>query len=200
MRPKFFSDSSKLRKWFETNHSKKDEQWIGYYKVNSGRKSITWPESVDQALCFGWIDGIRRSIDDEAYMIRFTPRRPKSNWSEVNLKRMPELIKLGLVHSAGMAAYERRDAEKIKQYAYERKSFQLTREQTAQIRRNKKAWAFFENLPPSVKKPTIAWVVTAKREETRKRRLAMLIECCQQEERLPHFQQPSQKKALRKKK
>src|SRR5437868_3468723 len=112
MQPIFFAKQSDLRKWFEKNHDKEKELWIGFYKTNSGKPSITWPESVDQALCFGWIDGVRKSLGEDSYVIRFTPRKPKSIWSAINIKKVEELTKLGLMHPAGIDAFNKRDEKK----------------------------------------------------------------------------------------
>ncbi len=196
-KPKYFPDSQRLRIWFVNNHESKSEQWIGFYKTKSGRKSITWPQSVDEALCFGWIDGLRKSIDEQAYMIRFTPRRARSHWSAVNLKRMAELKKLGLLYPAGLAAFNSRDATKVNQYAYERTNAELPPSFVEKLKDNRKAWEFFERLPPSTKKPTIWWVISAKKVDTKLRRLQVLIECCQANERIPHLRRPTK---IRKKK
>ncbi len=185
MKPTFFPTPAKFRAWFERNHLRKDELWVGYYKKASRRKSITWPESVDQALCFGWIDGIRKSLDDESYVIRFTPRRKKSNWSTVNIRRIGELIQLNLVHESGLAAFNRRPDNAAVRYAYEQGKVALDKASEKKIRANKKAWAFFESLAPSYKKPSIWWVMSAKRSETKHRRLAVLIESCEQGEKMP---------------
>lgn len=193
-KPRFFVSPDQLRSWFEKNHDRKREQWIGFYKKATGRPSITWPESVDQALCFGWIDGIRKSIDDQAYMIRFTPRRPKSNWSAVNLKRVPELKKAGLMTPAGIAAYQRRDKEKTNQYAYEKAKAQLPPAFQKTFRQNRSAWQYFQSLPPSVRQPSICWVITAKQESTRIRRLEKLIHHSSRSERLPQFISPTKKR------
>ncbi len=120
MEPIFFAAPADFRAWLAANHATAGELWVGFYKKATGRPSITWPESVDQALCYGWIDGLRKSLGDESYAIRFTPRRPGSNWSAVNLKRVAELIELGQMQPAGLAVYDGRDPAKAEQYAYER--------------------------------------------------------------------------------
>src|SRR3989442_861994 len=123
MKPVFFASPLELRGWFEQFHHKAREFWVGFYKLGSGRRSVTWPEAVDQALCFGWIDGVRKSVNAASYMIRFTPRKPRSIWSAVNTRRAKELVELGLMHSAGLKAFRERDAERYGVYSYERKSF-----------------------------------------------------------------------------
>src|SRR5581483_10665365 len=133
----FFESPDKFRKWLEKNHATADELWVGFYKKASGKPSITWPESVDQALCFGWIDGLRKSIDESSYMIRFTPRKLSSNWSTVNVKRVQELTELGLMHSSGLKAFNERDQEKVEQYSYERKNAQLDTQYESEFRANK---------------------------------------------------------------
>jgi uncharacterized protein YdeI (YjbR/CyaY-like superfamily) len=176
-RPKFFATPEAFRAWFEASHEHETELLVGFYKKDSGKPSITWPESVDEALSFGWIDGKRQRIDEVCYTIRFTPRKASSNWSAVNVKRMAVLIAEGRVRPAGLAAFERRVAEKTGIYAYEnRKSAKLTPEADREFRRNKKAWAYFEAQAPSYRQLAIWYVITAKREETRRSRLAKLID------------------------
>lgn len=176
-KPRFFSRPERFRAWLEKNHATKRELWVGYYRKDAGRASITWPESVDEALCVGWIDGIRKSIDEESYMIRFTPRKPTSNWSAVNIKRVAVLTKEGRMQAAGIEAFRNRAEEKSGIYAYEqRKTAALDEEFEAQFRANDVAWKFFEAQPPSYRTTMIWWVVSAKREETRRKRLARLID------------------------
>src|SRR3990170_7609951 len=171
----FFLTQHDLRKWFEKNHNKADELWVGYYKKSTGKSSITWPESVDQALCFGWIDGIRKSIDEDRYMIRFTPRKPKSNWSTVNIKRVAELTKLGLMNEAGLKVFNAREAKR--EYSYEQtRATPFSPQLEKAFRAQKKAWAFFEAQPPVYRKTLTFWVMSAKREETQRSRLEKLIE------------------------
>lgn len=175
MNPVFFADSQELREWLAAHSAGAREAWIGLYRKGSGRPSITWPELVDQLLCFGWIDGIRKSIDEQSYMIRVTPRKPGSNWSAVNLRRVPELIELGMVQPPGVAAWEARDERRALQYTYEREHAVLGPELESLFRAEPEAWEFFQAQPPSYRKSAIIWVVTAKRDETRKRRLQVLI-------------------------
>jgi uncharacterized protein YdeI (YjbR/CyaY-like superfamily) len=175
--PRFFENPEQLRAWFEAHHEDAEELLVGFYKKGSGRPSITWPQSVDEALCFGWIDGIRRRIDDEAYSIRFTPRRARSIWSAVNVKRAGELIEQGRMTPAGLAAFEARDEARLAIYSYEqRHQAALEPEQEQRLRANAAAWAWFESRPPSWRRAAIYWVTSAKRAETRERRLASLIE------------------------
>jgi uncharacterized protein YdeI (YjbR/CyaY-like superfamily) len=166
-----------FRAWLEQHHATDQELWVGFYKKDSGRPSITWPESVDEALCFGWIDGVRKSIDDESYMIRFTPRKPSSTWSAVNIKRVGELAEQGRMHPAGLAAFARRTEAKSGIYAYEnRDSAALEAADEQQFRANAQAWDFFQAQPPGYRKTAIWWVVSAKQEATRRKRLATLID------------------------
>ncbi|MEO9967993.1 MAG: YdeI/OmpD-associated family protein [Reichenbachiella sp.] len=181
----FFETAVDFNIWLETNHDKFTEQWIGYYKVSSGKPSMTWPESVDQALCYGWIDGLRHTIDSESYKIRFTPRKPKSHWSTVNLKKMKVLLAEGLVRPAGIAIYEIRDKRYSENASYEQKNVKLKKDYEDQIRAQEAAWVFFNSLSPSKKKPTIWWVMSAKQESTRQRRLNTLIECADRGELIP---------------
>lgn len=172
---KFFKTPLDFRRWLEKNHLKEKELLVGFYRVGSGKKSITWPESVDQALCFGWIDSIRRSIDDESYSIRFTPRKPGSIWSNVNLKKMEELEKKKLIFPAGYEIFKKRKEEKTGVYSFENAEVKLAPDFEKIFRKNKKAWDWFQKQIPSYKKPAVRWVMDAKREETRKKRLEQLI-------------------------
>ena len=181
---KFFPTPAKFRKWLESNHPKATVLWVGYYKKASGKPSITWPESVDQALCFGWIDGVRKTIDDESYKIRFSPRKAKSIWSNVNIKRVEELSALGLMQPAGVKAFEARLENKSGIYSYEQRSTELPPELDEILRKNRAAWEFFHAQPPSYRKNIFWWIVGAKREETRAIRLAKLIEMSQKGQRL----------------
>lgn len=176
MKPKFFKTQSDLRKWFVTHHAAAAEQWIGFYKKDSGKASINWPQSVDEALCFGWIDGIRKRIDDVSYMIRFTPRRPRSIWSAVNIKRANELSELGLMKPAGLEAFAAREKNRSGIYAYEQRSPELLDQYAKKLKQNAAAWKFFQSQPPGYRKLMNWWIVSAKREETRLKRLDRLIE------------------------
>jgi uncharacterized protein YdeI (YjbR/CyaY-like superfamily) len=175
VQPTFFSSSAEFRAWLEANHGDADELLVGFYKKASGRPSLTWPESVDEALCFGWIDGIRRRIDDESYSIRFTPRRRRSVWSAVNIRRVGELTAEGRMTPTGLAAFEARDEERI--YSYEqRHKAKLEPEQEARLRADPEVWEWFRSRSPSWQRGAIYWVTSAKRPETRERRLARLME------------------------
>ena len=176
MKPKFFKTPANFRAWMEKNHATAPELLVGFYKMESGRSSITWPQSVDVALCFGWIDGVRRRQDETAYTIRFTPRKPSSIWSAINARRILELERLGLMTDAGRAAFARRDAEKTKLYSYEsRHSAAFDAKLEHQFRADKGAWEFFQSQPPGYRKVLTFWVMQAKQEETRRRRLGKLI-------------------------
>lgn len=173
----FFATPADLREWLEHNHATAQELWAGFYKKGTGRPSITWPESVDEALCFGWIDGIRKGIDDTSYTIRFTPRKPSSIWSTVNIRRVGELAELGRMQPAGLAAFAKRKEEKSGIYSHEqRDAAVLEAESEQQFRANQAAWEFFQAQPASYRKAAIWWVVSAKQEVTRHKRLATLID------------------------
>ena len=174
----FFPTQKHLRKWFEKNHKKEKELSAGYYKVSSGKPSVTWSESVDEALCFGWIDGIRRSIDEESYCIRFTPRKPKSNWSAVNIKKVEELTKLGLMKPEGFKAFGYREEENSKIYAYENPKVEFGKSFEKSFKANKKAWGFYQKTTPTYRKVTTRWVMSAKQKSTRLKRLNELINDC----------------------
>lgn len=173
----FFETQADLRAWFEANHDQLQEQWIGYYRKDSGRPSITWQESVDVALCFGWIDGVRKSIDEQSYANRFTPRRKGSIWSDVNIRRVEELTAQGLMHPNGLKAFEARKEARSVVYSYEqRDNPQLDAESAALFQANESAWTFFQRQSPSYQKAAIWWVISARKPETQQKRLRQLIE------------------------
>lgn len=184
MKPLFFADSGALRAWLRENHGSARELWVGLHKKGTGRPSITYPELVDQLLCFGWIDGVRRSVDEESYAQRVTPRKRGSTWSAVNLRRVRELIELGWMESAGLAAWEARDEEKTRRHSSERERASLGEAYEAVFRANGKAWAYFQAQPPSYRRLATGWVVSAKREDTRRRRLETLIRDSENEQRI----------------
>lgn len=179
MQPIYFSHPSEFRKWLELNHQKETGLLVGYYKTGSGKPSITWSESVDEALCFGWIDGVRQSIDEARYQIRFTPRKPNSIWSLVNCRKVEALIAQGRMHPAGLASYEKRKEAKSGIYAYEKEEVAFSKEIEKQFKANKKAWAYFQTLAPSYRKPSTNWVMSARQENTRMKRLLQLIADCE---------------------
>lgn len=185
MYPTFFDTSAAFRAWFELHHASAAELLVGFYKVDSGRPSMTWSESVDEALCFGWIDGVRRRLDDVAYTIRFTPRRKNSIWSLVNLGKVEVLIAQGRMRPAGMAAFEARSLERSGIYSFEQ-STPLTfgEEQLDAFRKQAGAWRFFDALPPGYRRTITFWVLSAKQPATRARRLAQLIQACAEGRRL----------------
>jgi uncharacterized protein YdeI (YjbR/CyaY-like superfamily) len=192
--PRFFATAAEFRAWLEAHHASAIELWVGFQKKGTGRPSLTWPESVAEALCFGWIDGVRKSLDAESYVIRFTPRKPDSIWSAVNLAKMDELIAGGRVAPAGLAARERRTAKRSAIYAYEQRheaAFDPALER--RFRAARRAWSFFAAQPPGYRRLATYWVASAKREETRARRLAQLIECSAAGERLPGLARPAAK-------
>ena len=174
MTPTFFSDQIEFRKWLDINHKTASELIVGFYKVGSGKPSMTWPQSVDQALCYGWIDGIRRSIDHESYHIRFTPRRPTSIWSEVNLKKVESLIEKKLMQPAGLAVYLKRKENNSKIYSFENDTKKLTDNYEMRFQANQPAWNFFVNSAPSYQKTIIHWIMSAKQEKTQISRLELL--------------------------
>lgn len=176
MRPTFFPTAAAFRQWLEENHERAAELLVGLYKKASGKPSMTWPEAVDQALCFGWIDGVRKRIDEISYTIRFTPRRATGIWSAANIKRARELSELGLLRPAGLEAFARRDERKSAIYSYERRnSARFPAAFEEHFRANKKAWDFFLSRPPGYQRTATHWVISAKQEETRLKRLARLI-------------------------
>jgi uncharacterized protein YdeI (YjbR/CyaY-like superfamily) len=177
MKARFFAGPDEFRAWLEANHATEKELIVGFYKKHTGHRSMTWEQAVREALCFGWIDGLTRRIDDDRYCIRFTPRKPRSNWSAVNVRHVEELLRAGRMHPAGIAAFEARTPEKTGVYTYEnRHKAKLDPEQEKQFRAHKRAWEFFQAQPPGYRQMAIFWVVSAKREETRARRLGTLID------------------------
>jgi uncharacterized protein YdeI (YjbR/CyaY-like superfamily) len=179
MRPRFFATPEKWRGWLAKHHGTARELWVGFHKKGSGRPSITWPEAVDEALCFGWIDGVRKSLDETRYVIRFTPRRRGSVWSSVNLGRVKELTRLGRMRPAGLEAHEARDGAKSGLYSFEqRKQVTLPEKFERKLKRNREAWRFFQAQPPWYRRTAAWWIISAKKEETKERRLATLIEDC----------------------
>jgi uncharacterized protein YdeI (YjbR/CyaY-like superfamily) len=190
--PKFFATPAGWRTWLEQNHAQSEELWVGFYKRESGRPSITWPESVDGALCFGWIDGKRKSLGATSYMIRFTPRKVRSIWSAINIRRVGELKTAGLMHPAGLAAFEKRDGDRSAIYAYEqRKTAKLPIDFQRQFRKQPEAWKFFRAQPAWYQRTSTYWVISAKREETRWKRLATLIDCSARRRSIPSLTRPS---------
>jgi len=174
----FFETPADFRAWLERNHEHERELVVGFWKTSTGKPSITWPESVDEALCFGWIDGIRRSLGDESYTIRFTPRQARSTWSAVNVRRAQELVELGRMTPAGLRAFEARTKSRSGVYSYEQRTVDLPERYAAELQANEAARDFFESRPASYRKAAVWWVVSAKKEETRQRRLATLVDDC----------------------
>ena len=176
MTPKFFKSQRDFHDWLDRNHATADELVVGFYKKSSGRGGITYPEALDAALAYGWIDGVRRSVDAEQWTIRFTPRRSRSIWSVVNTKRVRELIKSGRMMPPGLKAFQERDESRTRKYSYERERMRLDRTSEAALRANPRAADFFDAQPPGYQKIVTLWVMSAKKEETRARRLGLLIE------------------------
>ena len=175
MTPIFFAKQSDLGKWLQKNHKKETELLVGFYKVGSGKPSMTWSQSVDEALCFGWIDGVRKSIDEDSYQIRFTQRKPTSIWSAINIKKIEELTKQRLMQPAGLASFEKRMETKSKIYSYEKDKVEFTLNFKKLFKANKKAWNYFQSLAPSYRKVSAHWVMSAKQEVTQIKRLNQLI-------------------------
>jgi len=180
----FFKTPAEFRTWLKKNHAKVPELLVGFYKKHSGKTSITYPEALDEALCFGWIDGVRKSIDEISYTIRFTPRKPSSNWSSVNLKRVGELTQLGRMQAAGLKIFAERDQKKSGVYSYETRPRQLEGHYAEKFQANPGAWDFFQAQASSYQRTAIWWIVSAKQEETRLKRLAKLMAASAQGQRL----------------
>lgn len=187
MKPTFFPTPRDFRQWLEKNHQTEKELLVGFYKVGTGKPSITWPESVDHALCFGWIDGVRRSIDEESYSIRFTPRKPTSIWSAVNIRKMEELTNAGLMTEAGKKAFNLRKEEKSAIYSHENETATLDPDFEKRFKANTKAWEFFNSQAPSYRKVMLHWIMGAKQEKTRVSRLEKTIKESESGKRVPRF-------------
>lgn len=187
MKPRFFKNPADLRKWFDKNHDSAAELLIGFYKKDSGKQSITWPESVDEALCVGWIDGIRRSLDEVSYTIRFTPRRKRSIWSAVNIKRAQELIDQRRMRAPGLKAFAARNENRSGIYAYEQRSSTLPAEYEKILKKNKAAWKFLQDQPPYYRKLVSWYVTSAMKEETRIKRLNAVVEQSAKHQRIGQF-------------
>jgi uncharacterized protein YdeI (YjbR/CyaY-like superfamily) len=174
--PRFFASRARFRAWLEANHAKADTLWIGFWKASSGKKGLTYPEALDEALCFGWIDGLKKRLDDASFVQRFTQRRKGSYWSTINVRKVGELEKAGLMTAAGRTAFEARDKAGPPPYSAENRHVVLSGELEKRFRAKTGAWRFFEAQPPGYRRIASFWVMNAKRPETRERRLAQLID------------------------
>lgn len=174
-KPRFFRTQAQFRNWLKANHGSTHELLVGFYRRGAAEEGITYPEALDEALCFGWIDGVRRRYDDTSYTIRFTPRKSGSIWSAVNLKRAKQLTELGRMHPAGQKVFRDRDRKKARMYSYERKNCNLDISFEEEFRAHKKAWDFYQAQPPWYRRTSNWWVMSAKQDSTRRRRLKQLI-------------------------
>jgi uncharacterized protein YdeI (YjbR/CyaY-like superfamily) len=189
-RPSFFKSPAAFRTWLTRHHDGARELWLGFYKKTSGRAGITYPEALDEALCFGWIDGVRKSVDATRYTIRFTPRKSHSKWSAVNVRHVKRLSAEGRMRPAGLAAFERRGPKRAG-YSFEERPQKLPPAYRKRFQARKRAWAFFQKQAPWYRRTSVFWVVSAKKEETRERRLAALIDYSAKRERIPMLTPPS---------
>lgn len=178
-----FRNQAEFRDWLEENHAQASEIWVVYYRKSTGRPSLTWSTSVDVSLCFGWIDGVRKSIDDQSFKIRFTPRKVGSIWSAINVNKVEEQIRLGNMRPEGLRLFNQRTDEKG--YSVEHRNLCLSSEYEAKIRENRAAWLFFSSLAPSYKRESVWWVMSAKKEETRAKRLDEMIVCSEAALKIP---------------
>ncbi len=184
MKPIYFTSPGAFGAWLAEHHATEREVLVGYWRKGTGKPSLTWPESVDEALCWGWIDGVRRGVDEERFTIRFTPRKRTSNWSLVNVRKYEALLKQGRVQEPGRAAFAARREEKTGIYSFENKPKELPPEAIAALKRVKAALAFWEAQPPGYRRTIAFWIVSAKKEETRANRIARLVDVCARGERL----------------
>ncbi|PBQ34062.1 bacteriocin-protection protein [Sphingobacteriaceae bacterium] len=180
MTPLFFETPALFNSWLKKHHKKEKELLVGFYKIATGKKSITWSESVDEALCYGWIDGVRKSHDSESYTIRFTPRKSTSNWSSINIKKISELIKQKKMQPAGLEAFEKRTEQRSKIYSYEKAEAKLEPSMEKEFKSHKLAWTFFQSLAPGYKRLAIHHITNAKQEVTRQKRLQQFIKDCEE--------------------
>lgn len=187
MNPTYFDSAARFRQWLAKHARQATELWVGYYKISTRKESLTWAESVDEALCYGWIDGLRRSVDAQRYMIRFTPRKAGSVWSAVNIKRVQSLIDCNRMKSHGLAAFTKRRENRSGIYSYEQRSTELPEGYRKLVNKHRRAATYFSNQPPSYRKAAIWWVVSAKQESTRLRRLAQLINDSENSRRIAQF-------------
>lgn len=190
MKPIYFRGPAAFRKWLEQYHDRKSELFIGFYKKSSAKVGITYQEALDEGLCFGWIDGVVKSVDADSYMHRFTPRKSSSHWSNVNVRRFQELDSAGQIAPSGRAAFERRTPERTGKASYEQPHAELTAAQAKKLKSNAKAWGWYASQPPSYQRVTKFWVTSAKQDATRERRLDLLIKCSAKGERIPQFISP----------
>jgi uncharacterized protein YdeI (YjbR/CyaY-like superfamily) len=184
MKITYFKTQAEFRKWLEKNHEKLSEAWVGFHKKSTLKPSITYPQALDEALCYGWIDGVRKNVNETSYTIRFTPRKKQSHWSGVNVKRFNELSEMKLIQPAGLQAFQNSDIKKSLKYAEERKSAKLDSRYEKQFKSNKKAWEFFNAQPPGYQRICVFWIMSAKQDETRAKRLALLMNYSQNQKRL----------------
>jgi len=184
-KPLFFATPADWRRWLARHHKSERELWVGFHKRVTGRPSITWPESVDEALCVGWIDGLRKSLDADTYMIRFTPRRSGSNWSLVNVNRVKALIQEGRMKRAGAKAFDaRKDDKTVYRFEQQRNQARFSRAMVQQFKTDAAAWAFFQAQPPGYRRIAAFYVISAKQEPTRQRRLEILIALSKKQQRI----------------
>lgn len=193
MEPIFFTSPEEFRAWLAENHDKAREVWVGYYKKSTNKPTMIYQEALDEALCYGWIDGLRKSIDSESYKQRYSPRQKRSIWSQINIKRVGELIEAGRMQPAGLKAFETRDQRLVNKYSSENEVQSLSPEHEAHFKANAEAWAWFEKAAPSYRRTSIFWINSAKQEATRLRRLNQLIEYAAKGEKIPAVKTPSDK-------
>jgi uncharacterized protein YdeI (YjbR/CyaY-like superfamily) len=195
MRPRFFASAAAFGEWLKEHHETEDVLLVGFHKVGTGKPSLTWPESVDEALCWGWIDGVRNRLDDESYTIRFTPRRPGSIWSAINVRRAEALVRAGRMQPAGAKVLAAKREERFGTYSYEQRPKELVEPYAGMLARNAKARAFFESQTPSYRRTATWWVISAKKEETRTGRAKQLVGFCAKGQLIPGFVRKPRPKA-----
>lgn len=188
--PKFFSGGAAFRRWLASHHAKSDGLVVGFHRVTSGRGGMSYAEALDEALCFGWIDGLRRSLDETRWSIRFSPRKPDSIWSQVNLRHVARLEREGRMTVAGRTVFERRDPKKVYRYSHELRLAALSPAYTKRLAADRAAQTDFSKRPPYYRRAVYKWIMTAKQEATRERRFAMLLDCSRRGVKVPPFDFP----------
>jgi len=192
-KPRSFATLEALRAWLQRNHATRRELLVRNFKVRAAHRGVTYAQAVDAALCFGWIDGVRRSLDDVSFVTRLSPRKPKSKWSAVNVRRAKALIRAGQMRPPGLLAFRARDAADARRYSYESAPAVLAPGHARKLRASKRAWQFFRQQPPWYQRSTQFWVMSAKRDETRERRLAVLIACSAKRKTVPPLTRPGRR-------
>ena len=193
-KPIRFKDPAALREWFEKNHARVGELWIRFYRLDAGKASVTYPEALDEALCVGWIDGVRKRVDEESYIMRFTSRKRGSYWSTVNIRNVERLLAAGRMRPAGLKAYEGRDASADRRYSFEQRPHDLPADAVSELKKDARAWGYWREQPPGYRRAVAWWIVSSKKPGTRAKRIVLLLEHSRDGERVPPLVSPARRK------